>query len=73
MTVNFDRVEKHRTTVGDDAFIGCNTSLVAPVSVGNGAYIAAGSVITEDVPAQALGIARSRQSNKRDWAAKHKK
>lgn len=73
VTVNFDHVEKHRTTVGDDAFIGCNTSLVAPVSVGNGAYIAAGSVITEDVPAQALGIARSRQSNKRDWAAKHKK
>ena len=47
--------------------------MIAPVSVGNGAYIAAGSAITEDVPPQALGIARSRQSNKREWAAKHKK
>lgn len=73
VTVNYDRVSKQRTTVGDDAFIGCNASLIAPVSLGDGAYIAAGSVITEDVPAQALGIARSRQSNKRDWAAKHKK
>ena len=73
VTVNYDRVTKQRTTVGDDAFIGCNSSLVAPVTLGDGAYIAAGSVITEDVPAQALGIARSRQSNKRDWAAKHKK
>lgn len=73
VTVNYDRVAKQRTTVGDDAFIGCNSSLVAPVTLGDGAYIAAGSVITEDVPAQALGIARSRQSNKRDWAAKHKK
>ena len=72
-TVNFDRVEKHRTTVADKAFVGCHTALVAPVTVGEGAYIAAGSVITEDVPANALGIARSRQSNKRDWAAKHKK
>ena len=73
VTVNFDRVKKHHTTVGDDAFIGCNAALIAPVSVGNGAYIAAGSAITEDVPPQALGIARSRQSNKREWAAKHKK
>lgn len=72
-TVNFDRVEKHRTTIADKAFIGCHTALIAPVTVGEGAYIAAGSVITEDVPANALGIARSRQSNKRDWAAKHKK
>lgn len=72
-TVNFDRVEKHRTTVADRAFIGCHTALIAPVTVGEGAYIAAGSVITEDVPANALGIARSRQSNKCDWAAKHKK
>lgn len=72
-TANFDRVEKHRTTVADKAFVGCHTALIAPVAVGEGAYIAAGSVITEDVPANALGIARSRQSNKRDWAAKHKK
>ena len=72
-TANFDRVEKHKTTVGDNAFIGCNTVLVAPVQVGDGAYIGAGSTITEDVPSNALGIARSRQSNKKDWAAKHKK
>lgn len=72
-TVNFDRVEKHHTTVADNAFIGCHTALIAPVTVGEGAYIAAGSVITEDVPANALAIARGRQSNKRDWAAKHKK
>ena len=72
-TVNFDRVEKHRTTIADRAFVGCHSALIAPVTVGEGAYIAAGSVITEDVPANALGIARSRQSNKRDWAAKHKK
>ena len=72
-TVNFDRVEKHRTTVEKDAFIGCHTALVAPVTVGEGAYVAAGSVITEDVPANALAIGRARQSNKRDWAAKHKK
>lgn len=72
-TVNFDRVTKHKTTIADNAFIGCHTALIAPVTVGEGAYIAAGSVITDDVPENALGIARSRQSNKKDWAAKHKK
>jgi len=55
---------KHRTTVGDGAFIGCNNSLVAPVEIGPGAYTAAGSVITEDVPAGTLAIARARQVNK---------
>lgn len=70
VTVNFDRVEKHPTEVGQGAFIGCNTSLVAPVRVGNGAYIAAGSVITEDVPDNALAIARARQTVKKDWAKK---
>ena len=49
------------------------TALIAPLQVGSGAYIGAGSTITEDVPAQALGIARARQSNKKEWAAKHKK
>lgn len=72
-TANYDRVEKHKTTIGDHAFIGCHTVLVAPVKVGNGAYIGAGSTITEDVPENALGIARSRQSNKKDWSTKHKK
>ena len=55
---------KHRTTVGDGAFIGCNNSLVAPVTLGPGAYTAAGSTITEDVPANTLAIARARQVNK---------
>ena len=54
-TANFDRVQKHETVVGEGAFIGCNTALIAPLQVGSGAYIGAGSTITEDVPAQALG------------------
>ena len=58
-TANFDRVQKHETVVGEGAFIGCNTALIAPLQVGSGAYIGAGSTITEDVPAQALGIARA--------------
>ncbi len=69
---NYGRVDKYPTKIENDAFIGCNTSLVAPVTVGEGAYVAAGSVITEDVPAQALGIGRSRQSNRREWALKNK-
>ena len=72
-TVNFDRVEKYRTEIADDAFIGCHSSLIAPLKIGQGAYIAAGSAITEDVPANALGIARARQSNKKDWSLKHKR
>ena len=72
VTVNYDRAQKHRTTIGDNAFIGCNTNLIAPVTVGDGAYTAAGSTITEDVPPQALAVARARQSNKKDWAARHK-
>ena len=72
-TANYDRVDKHQTLIGDDAFIGCHTVLVAPVQVGKGAYIGAGSTITENVPENALGIARNRQSNKKDWALKHKK
>ena len=67
VTVNFDGKNKHRTVVEDHAFIGCNTNLVAPVTVGEGAYTAAGSTITEDVPADALGIARARQINKPEW------
>lgn len=73
VTVNYDRAKKHRTTIGDDAFIGCNSNLVAPVTVGNGAYTAAGSTITDDVPPQALAIARARQTNKKEWAARNKK
>lgn len=72
VTVNYDGKNKHRTTIGDDVFIGCNTNLVAPVKVGDGAYTAAGSTITEDVPSDSLGIARARQVNKIDWRIKNK-
>ena len=72
VTVNYDRAKKHRTVIEDDAFIGCNTDLVAPVTVGRGAYTAAGSTVTDDVPPQALAVARARQTNKRDWASRHK-
>lgn len=67
ITVNYDGRKKHRTVIEDHAFVGCNTNLVAPVRVGAGAYIAAGSTITDDVPAQALGIARARQTNIDGW------
>ncbi len=67
VTVNYDSQNKFRTTIGNDAFIGCNTNLVAPVTVGDGAYTAAGSTITEDVPADSLALARSRQINKTGW------
>ena len=68
VTCNYDGKDKFRTTIGDYCFIGCNTNLVAPVKVGDGAYTAAGSTITKDVPAQALGIARERQTNLDGWA-----
>lgn len=67
VTVNYDGVKKHRTTVKDGAFIGCNTNLVAPVTVGENAYTAAGSTITDEVPKEALAIARARQVNKEGW------
>lgn len=73
VTVNYDGKNKARCKVGDDAFIGCNTNLVAPVNVGDGAYTAAGSTITGDVPSNALGIARARQVNKDGWAAPKKR
>ncbi len=69
VTVNYDGQHKARCKVGDDAFIGCNTNLVAPVQIGDGAYTAAGSTITGDVPSDSLGIARARQVNKDGWAA----
>ncbi len=67
VTVNYDGKNKHRTTIGDDVFIGCNTNLVAPVTLCDGSYTAAGSTITEEVPADSLGIARARQVNIIDW------
>ncbi|MBP3329175.1 MAG: bifunctional UDP-N-acetylglucosamine diphosphorylase/glucosamine-1-phosphate N-acetyltransferase GlmU [Clostridia bacterium] len=71
-TVNYNGKEKNRTVVGDHAFIGCSTYLVAPVTVGDNAYTAAGSVITEDVPEDALALARSRQVIKKDWVKSKK-
>jgi bifunctional UDP-N-acetylglucosamine pyrophosphorylase/glucosamine-1-phosphate N-acetyltransferase len=65
--VNYDGVEKHRSVVGDDVRIGSDTMIVAPVRVGDGAYTAAGSVVTEDVPPGALAIARGRQRNVEGW------
>ena len=72
VTVNYDGKNKHRTTIGDDCFIGCNTNLVAPVTICDGAYTAAGSTITNDVPADSLGIARARQVNIDGWREKNK-
>jgi bifunctional UDP-N-acetylglucosamine pyrophosphorylase / glucosamine-1-phosphate N-acetyltransferase len=73
ITCNYDGFHKHPTTIGSRVFIGSDSALVAPVRVGDGAYIAAGSTITENVPAEALGIARGRQSNKPGWAAKKRR
>ncbi|SFK57661.1 bifunctional UDP-N-acetylglucosamine pyrophosphorylase / Glucosamine-1-phosphate N-acetyltransferase [Halobacillus dabanensis] len=72
ITVNYDGENKHLTTIEDDAFIGCNSNLIAPVTVGKGAYVAAGSTINQDVPSEALSIARSRQTNKEGYASKMK-
>lgn len=70
VTVNYDGVNKNRTTIGDGAFIGCNTNLIAPVAVGSKAYTGAGSTITRNVPDGALAVGRSRQENIEGWAAK---
>ncbi len=67
VTVNYDGRHKHRTTIEDGAFVGCNANLVAPVNVGKGAYVAAGSTITKDVPEESLGVARARQTNIDGW------
>ena len=68
ITCNYDGVAKYETIIGSGVFIGSDTALVAPVRIGDGAYIAAGSIITENVPADALALARSRQVNKLGWA-----
>lgn len=70
VTVNYDGNKKYRTVIKDNAFIGCNTNLIAPVTVGFNAYTAAGSTVDEDVPDYDLAIARSRQINKKEWAKK---
>lgn len=72
ITANYDGVTKSRTVVGDQAFLGTNATLVAPVEVGDGAYVAAGSVITEDVPPGALSVGRGRQHNSADWVLRRR-
>lgn len=67
VVVNYDGKKKHRTVIKDNAFIGCNTNLVSPVTVEENAYTAAGSTITENVPEDSLAIARARQVVKKDW------
>ena len=73
ITTNYDGFKKHRCTIGDNAFIGCNTNLIAPVTVGEGSYIAAGSTITDEVPPDALAVARARQKNLEGWAARRRR
>ena len=72
ITCNYDGFDKYRTTIGDDAFIGSDTALVAPVTIGKGAYTGTGSVITKDVPDGALAVARAKQMNIEGWADKNR-
>ena len=72
ITCNYDGVRKASTVIEDGAFIGSDTQLIAPVRIGRGAYVAAGSSITKDVPAGALGVARGHQTNKEGWADRMK-
>jgi bifunctional UDP-N-acetylglucosamine pyrophosphorylase / glucosamine-1-phosphate N-acetyltransferase len=70
ITCNYDGKSKHRTTIGANVFVGSDSTLVAPLAIADGSYIAAGSTITEDVPADALALGRARQTTKPDWAKK---
>ena len=70
ITCNYDGTNKNKTNIGNDSFIGSNAALVAPVTVGSNATVAAGSVITKDIPDNALGFGRSKQENKNDWSKK---
>jgi bifunctional UDP-N-acetylglucosamine pyrophosphorylase/glucosamine-1-phosphate N-acetyltransferase len=68
ITCNYDGVNKHKTIIEDGVFVGSDATLVAPVKVGKGAYVAAASCITEDVPSDALALGRARQTIKEGWA-----
>lgn len=70
ITCNYDGYNKHQTVIGDGAFIGSNSSLVAPVTIGAGAFLGSGGVVTQDVPNDALALARSKQENKAGWGAR---
>lgn len=73
ITCNYDGLAKHKTQIGRDVFVGSNSTLVAPIEIGDSSYVAAGSVITDPVPQDALALGRARQVNKEGWAAKRKK
>ena len=68
--MNYDGKNKHQTVIGKNSFVGCNSNLVAPVVIGEDTFIAAGSTITKEVPAEALAIARARQENKLNYVSK---
>ncbi len=72
ITCNYDGVNKHTTRIGKGAFVGSDSTLVAPVTIGDGAYVGAGSCITKDVPADALAVSRAKQVNIEGWAAKRR-
>ena len=72
VTANYDGAKKYRCTIGSGAFIGCNTNMIAPVKVGDGAYVAAGTTLTQDVPADALAVGRVKQVMKDGWARRHR-
>lgn len=67
ITVNYDGVKKHKTIIGNDVFIGCNVNMVAPISISDNVFIAAGSTVTKDIPKGSLAIARNQQINKEDY------
>ena len=69
---NYDGFKKHKTTIGEGAFIGSDSQLVAPVTIGDGAYVGTGTTVTKDVPADALAIGRAKQENKEGYAARLK-
>lgn len=73
ITCNYDGFQKFRTTIGSNVFVGCNTNLVPPVKVGDGAFIAAATTVTQDVPDDAMVIGRTRQEVKEGWAAANRK
>ena len=69
VTCNYDGFQKHRTIIGSNVFVGCNTNFVPPVQIGDGAFIAAATTVTQDVPQDAMVIGRTRQQVKEGWAA----
>lgn len=73
IVVNYDGCNKHQTVIGEGAFVGCNSNLIAPLVLGDNSFVAAGSTVTRDVPANALAVGRARQENKADWVLRRKR